>query len=103
MLYRMRVYEAAPQCEEATRLFETFIRPVHESLGAELIGRGRTSDGRTVVIWGYESEGQCARILKAAQADPMIVKSREERESAGLASVAHEEVFMTSTLDHDPR
>lgn len=99
MYYRMRLYEARPERDEATRLFETFVRPVHEELGAKLVGRWRTSDGRTVVVWGYESAEECHRVLAEAANHPTILESRAIRRTGGLAGAVFEEVFMTPTVE----
>jgi hypothetical protein len=99
MFYRMRVYEPSRDDDRATRLFEEFVRPVHERHGAVLIGRWRTFEGRTVVIWKYDSEEDCRRVLAAAAVDPEIRDSQPLREAGGLAGVERQEWFMTSTVD----
>lgn len=99
MVYRMRVYEPAEDAETATRLFDRYVRPVHEELGAELIGRWCTEEGRTVVIWAYQSREDWERIQIGAAGDPRILGSAAERDASGLARVERVEWFMSSTVE----
>ena len=100
MYYRMRTYNI-PNVDIATSttIFQSMVRPVHELLGARLVGRWLTDDRCLVVIWEYDSEKHCQDVLSSVKNDPELIRSTAMREASGTAAADRKEVFMRSTIE----
>ncbi len=95
----MRIYDTV---RENLPLFHEFFRthllPVQLRHGARLIGRWETDDGRVVAVWEYDDRSAYERIDAAVRRDPDSRAARELRAALPPLIIAHEETFMTSTL-----
>ena len=94
-VFRMRIYDThGVNIQTSTEIFTRLVYPVHTRYGAELVGRWLSDQNELVVIWKYPNRTAMKSILASISEDPELIKSEQERRSAGTRGNPYTECLM---------